>query len=402
LKLLLYISFCLTTGSICSPLRAQTVGPQLLRYSFGADTIELRVALSFNISFPEEMSISAIEDFYLKAEQSDYSEVINTLLAFKNKNKLNDWLYYQLIRKTAQQLSPKTENYYRYTLYKWFLLCKSGYDALIRTGGNKMLFYVRSDENIYNIPFHLSEGKQYICLNYHDYGGIDFETIHFKTVMLYVKEARGMFSYRVTQLPDFNPADYIEKDLQFTYKNNNYQFRVKLNPHIKNMFTNYPVMDYENYFNIPLSRETYISLIPLLKKQVEGKPVKKGIDFLMRFTRNAFVFEEDSKVFGNEKRFSPEQTLLYDQSDCEDRTALLYFLVKEIYNLPVIVLAYEKHVTLAIHLSYRIGKPVKHNGTRYYVCEPTPQKYDLKIGEMIPSLRKAPFEIVYEYQPVVN
>jgi len=321
-------------------------------------------------------------------------------LLFKERNNLNDWLYYQLIRKTAQQISPKADNYYRYTLYKWFLLCKSGYDALIRTGEDKMLFYVRSSENIYNIPFHMREGVQFICLNYHDYGSIDFQSTFFKTIKLPVKEAVNEFSYKVTQLPDFNPSDYIEKDIQFTYRHNNYRFKVKLNPQIKTMFTNYPVMDYEAYFNIPLSRETYSSLIPILKKEIENKPVTKGVDFLMRFTRSAFVFEEDSLVFGKEKRFSPEQTLMYDQSDCEDRSALFFYLVKEIYNLPMIVLSYEKHVTIAVHFDKRVGKPVIQNGTRYYVCEPTPQKKDLRIGQLIPELRKATYEVVYEYKPV--
>jgi hypothetical protein len=399
LKKSLHIIFCLFAGCLLYlPLAAQP-GYSLFRYDFGADTVVLEVPLSFQIAFGDKNNDEAIQDFYKKAEQSNYNPVIKTLQDFKQKHKLDDWLYYQLIRKTAQQISPKADNYYRYTLYKWFLLCKSGYDAIIRTGGDKMLFYVRSDENIYNIPFHVNEGKQYICLNYHDYGSIDFQSNYFKTIRMPVKEAQNVFSYKVTQLPDFNPADYIEKDLQFTYKHNSYRFKVKLNPQIKNMFTNYPVMDYQSYFNIPLSRETYSSLIPILKKEIAGKPVKKGVDFLMRFTRSAFVFEEDSLIFGNEKRFSPEQTLLYDQSDCEDRSALFFYLVKEIYNLPMIVLSYEKHVTVAVHFNKSIGKPITYNGTPYYVCEPTPQKKDLSIGQMIPALKKAPYEVVYEYKP---
>jgi len=374
-------------------------GNLIYRYDFGGDTVELEVPMSFRIGFPEKTDDVAIEDFYNKAEKSDYNPVIKTLQNFKLKNKLNDWLYYQLIRKTAQQISPKADNYYRYTLYKWFLLCKSGYDAIIRTGEDKMLFYVRSSENIYNIPFHIKEGVQYICLNYHDYGSIDFQSTFFKTVKMPVKEAVNEFSYKVTQLPDFNPSDYIEKDIQFTYRHKGYKFKVKLNPQIKTLFTNYPVMDYGLYFNIPLSRETYTSLIPILKKEIQNKSIKKGVDFLMRFTRSAFVFEEDSQVFGNEKRFSPEQTLLYDQSDCEDRSALFFYLVKEIYNLPMIVLAYEKHVTMAVHFDKRVGKPIIHNGTRYYVCEPTPQKKDLNIGQLIPALKKATYEVVYEYKP---
>jgi hypothetical protein len=380
-------------------LYSQREHTAIIRYDFGADTVELPVDNSFRVPFPEQTTDEAVITFYNTIEKSNYAPAINALLAFKKKNNLDDWLYYQLIRKTAQQVSPKADNYYRYTLYKWFLLCKSGYDAIIRTGEDKMLFYVRSSENIYNIPFHMRDGVQFICLNYHDYGTIDFQSTYFKTIKLPVKEAVNEFSYKVTQLPDFNPSDYIEKDIQFTYRHNNYRFKVKLNPQIKTMFTNYPVMDYEAYFNIPLSRETYSSLIPILKKEIENKPVTKGVDFLMRFTRSAFVFEEDSLVFGKEKRFSPEQTLLYDQSDCEDRSALFFYLVKEIYNLPMIVLSYDKHITIAVHFDKRVGKPIIQNGTKYYVCEPTPQKKDLRIGQLIPALKKEVYEVVYEYKP---
>jgi hypothetical protein len=127
--------------------------------------------------------------------------------------------------------------------------------------------------------------------------------------------------------------------------------------------------------------------------------VKNGIDYLMRFTRYAFIYEKDSEHFGKEKRLSPEETLLYEQSDCEDRAALFFYLVKEIYDLPMIVLAYPTHVTVAVQFDKAVGHPIIYNGNKYYVCEPTPQKTDLRIGESIPSLNKVSYEVAYAYTP---
>ena len=122
-------------------------------------------------------------------------------------------MYYQLIRKTAQTISPKADNYNRYTLYKWYFLTKSGYDAILSIAGNQILFYVRSEENIYNIPYRIKDGKQYVCLNYHDYGSnIDFEKIKFSEVGLEVPEAWNSFSYKLTQLPKFKQDDYQENN----------------------------------------------------------------------------------------------------------------------------------------------------------------------------------------------
>lgn len=377
--------------------RSQTID---VHFDFYGDSITLRFDKASLIDFNGPLSAAAIQDFNSRVNATAYLPVINALLAYKEQFKLDDWIYYQLIRKTAQQISPKAVNYHRYTLYKWFFLTRSGYDAILNIYGDKILFYVQSDENIYNIPYRLKNSKQYVCLNYHDYGTIDFEKESFDEVALVVPEAKKGFSYKVTHLPHFRSGDYMEKDLRFNYNEHDYYFRVKLNPQIKTIFANYPVVDYECYFNIPLSTETYKSLIPALKKTVKGLNTRSGVDYLMRFTRYAFLFEADSAVFGNEKRLTPEQTLLFEKSDCEDRAALFFYLVKEIYNLPMIVLSFPSHVTVAVKLDKPVGKTIVYNGEKYSVCEPTPQKYDLGIGQLPPHLNNVSYEIAYVYQPV--
>jgi hypothetical protein len=192
---------------------------------------------------------------------------------------------------------------------------------------------------------------------------------------------------------------YAVKELAFDYGSRDYNFKVLLNKQVKQLFNNYPVVDYASQFNIPLSRTTYNSLIPLLKDAVKGMSQKKGVDYLMHFTRSAFAFDTDTRAFGKEKRLSPEQTLLYDYSDCEDRSAFFFFLVKEIYQLPMIVLSYPTHITVAVQFDEPMGNPILYKGSQYWVCEPTPQKKDLKLGQLLPSLRKQAFEVVYQYSP---
>jgi len=383
-----------------TPVFAGTEELQAIQFDFFGKKIEISADASFNIAFPAELSSITVSQFAEKLFQSRYQSVTETLLRYKKELQLEDWLYYQLVRKTAQQVSPKADNYYRYTLYKWFLLVKTGYEATLKTGKDKLLFYVQCDENIYNIPAYQQNGKQYICLNYHDYGNqIDFNSEAFTLVNLPASSISASFSYKINRLPDFNPADYQEKELQFSYNQHEYNFKVKLNPQIKTIFANYPVVDYASYFNIPLSHETYSSLIPLLKKNIKGMSVKYGVDYLMRFTRYAFLFKQDNQQFGREKRLTPEQTLLFEQSDCDDRAALFFYLVKEIYNLPMIVLSYPEHVTVAVKFDKPVGKPIIYNGEKYSVCEPTPQKEDLALGQLLPSLVKLNYEVVYAYHP---
>lgn len=382
------------------PATAQPYQVSTTRFGFCGTTLQFN--LGDNTPEPVQtnpLTQSSIQAFYKAVNDGRYQPVINTLIDYKKQYQPDDWLYYQLIRKTAQYISPKADDYLRYTLYKWYLLTKTGYDVLLTLSDNKVLFYIYCEENIYNIPTRVNDGKQYVCLNYHDYGTIDFLKEKFTPVPIPGTPVGNSFSYKIKKLPEFSPQDYQEKELRFTYYDNDYHFKVKLNPQIKTLFTNYPTVDYEAQLNIPLSKETYQSLIPLLKKNIKGMNTRHGVDYLMRFTRYAFLFENDSKSFGSEKRLSPEQTLLYEQSDCEDRVALFFCLVKEIYNLPMIVLSYPDHVTIAVQFDKPIGRAFTYNGKRYSVCEPTSQKQDLLIGQLLPNLRESPFEVVYAYTP---
>ncbi len=378
--------------------------PQLLKaqqyeFDFYDGKVSVTVPVNFNIPFDDSLTIAHVQQFYQTVEQTDYYNLVNSLLDYKDKQHMNDWVYYQLIRRTAQQIAPKAENYARYTLYKWFLMCKSGYDARLAVGNSQIIFFIQNNEDISDIPFFEIDGKKYTCLNFHDYGKLFQRTDTYVPVKIKVPEATNDFSYKITKLPDFVPANYIEKQIAFNDGHKAYHFNIKLNNDISDLFKNYPGVDFETYFNIPLSKETYQSLIPALKENLKGKSEKDGVDYLMRFTRYAFLYENDDENFGKEKRLSPEQTLLNTYSDCDDRAALFFYLVKEIYNLPMITLLYPTHITMAVQFEQPVGDAILYNGKYYSVCEPTPQVQSLAIGQLSDELKTQTYQIVYHYEP---
>jgi len=384
----------------CSLLTLSTRAQQhASKVDFFGDPVELPGSFQAPV-FNQTLSPTSVQNFLNALEEKTLLPYLTPLQQYKKEKNPDDWLFYQLIRKVSQHISPKADNYYRYTFYKWWFLKQTGYDARLLVSGNYLLFYVQCDESIYNIPYRVMEGKQYVCLNYHDYGSIDFEKYRFTDVTPASTTQAKAFTYKVSRLPDFNSSDYSDKEVQFSDGINQYAFRIKLNPQVKTLFTNYPVVDYDLQFNMPLSKATYESLIPSLKKQVQGMKQRDGVEFLMRFTRYAFLFKPDAEVFGSEKRLTPEQTLLYEYSDCEDRAALFFFLVKEIYNLPMLVLTYPQHVTVAIQFDKAYGKTVEYNGMKYSICEPSPQKIDLRVGQISPELRNQSYQIAYTYHPV--
>ncbi|MFW0716927.1 hypothetical protein [Pedobacter sp. N23S346] len=377
-----------------------TVKGQNYSFDFYGDTFNFTADSSLFLPVSTFASSASIYQFYNKISAGNYREVVAAIKSYQDKHHLNDWIYYQMIRKVAEQISPKADNYFRYTLYKWFLLNKCGYDARLAVGNDQVIFYVRNDEDISDIPFFMIDGKKYMCLNYHDYGKLFKQANAYIPINIPIAEAKNQFSYKVTRMPDFNPEHYEEKNIEFSYQQKSYHFKLKLNNEVQNIFKNYPVVDFESYFNIPLSRETYSSLIPTLNENLKKMDQKKGIDYLMRFTRYAFLYEDDEENSGKEKRNAPEQTLLSKYSDCDDRAALFFYLVKEIYNLPMVAVLYPEHLTIAVNLDKPVGNTVNYKGKQYSFCEPTPQLQDLKIGQIAQKLKYLKYEIVYAYEPV--
>lgn len=370
-------------------------------FDFYGDSIRFESAPGAQAGFTGPLSPESVDAFFGRIGEATNQPVVDAITAYKDSQHPDDWVYYQLIRRTAGAICPKARNYYGYTLYKCYLLGKSGYDVALRIVGNKLLLYVRSDADIYDIPSFKREGKQYICLNYHDYGyNIDFGRSSPVCIFPTIPEAVGSFSYAVNKLPAFPSATYRERKLSFSYGGKRYRLRVKLNDEVKTMFSNYPVSEYAQHFNQPLSSETYSTLIPQLREQMAGMRMEQGIGFLMHFTRYAFAYAPDGEHFGREKRLSPEQTLLYESSDCEDRAALFYCLVKELYNAPMLVITFPEHVAVAVKLDKPLGKQIVHNGVSYSVCEPTPQGADLPVGALSPGLEAVPYEVAYAYEPV--
>ena len=341
-----------------------------------------------------------IKDYILKMDSDRMKAIASSLGKLKNQQSLNDWLFYQLIRRTAENCISKKSDYIGYTLYKWYLLKETGYEPLISISTDKILLYVKSSDAIYNLPLKNYEDNQYVCLNYHDYGyNIELQKEHFVNLASIIKPGEN-FSFNIQEIPVIDKHAYQYRQLNFTYKQKEDHINVLVNPELRSYFKNYPVTDYQNQFNIPLSKETHQSLINSLKLKVKKLSVNDGVEYLMYFTRNAFAFEKDSEIFGREKRFSPEETLLYETSDCEDRSALFFYLVKEIYDLPMIVLSYEDHVTVAVKLDKEAKSKILYNNEAYTVCEATPQAKDLRIGMMAKGLEEKPFEISYAYTPV--
>ncbi|HCY88998.1 MAG TPA: hypothetical protein DHV17_01930, partial [Chitinophagaceae bacterium] len=144
------VFYILSLVCLCIQVKAQDQPAAFIR--FFADSIPVQAAALKRVEPSVSITQQSVVDFYAGMEMSSAKELTQGLMAFRDKHQLNDWLYYQLIRRTAQLISPKAEQYERYTLYKWYFLLASGYDVRLAMYEHRLLMYVQSDDKIFDIP----------------------------------------------------------------------------------------------------------------------------------------------------------------------------------------------------------------------------------------------------------
>lgn len=66
----------------------------------------------------------------------------------------------------------------------------------------------------------------------------------------------------------------------------------------------------------------------------------------------------------------------------------------------MIALMYPTHISMAVQFDKPTGKSILYNGARYSVCEATPQKEDLKVGQIAADFKNVAYDIVYQYKPL--
>ena len=139
------------------PMKVLSSEGTVIRFDFCGSPVELTIDKSLIKTLGDTRDLPTLRAFCDELLKEDYRSLAENLADYRSKKEMDDWLFYQFVRYTAQQISPKAADYYQYTIYKWFLLQISGYSPVLRLSEGKLLFYVQSNDRIYNIPYYLKD-----------------------------------------------------------------------------------------------------------------------------------------------------------------------------------------------------------------------------------------------------
>lgn len=362
-----------------------------INLKFYNESIDLIFDDRIIIDAPYENSETSITIFYKNMEATPYQSLLENLENYKRKLSLNDWLYYELIRSTLNEVYTHKSDRQK-ELTAWFLLSKAGYNTRLTYLGVFIFVYVHSEENIFETPMIEEKGRMFINLS-SIYNNIDTKGALLNMLPLTPNRDGKIFSFDLSQLPKFNPVEK-NRDLSFQWRDQTYNLNIKFDLNLIHMMENYPIFEEVSYIQTPLSNLATQSLLPQLNEIIKDKTEKEALEILAIFTRSAFRYKEDNDYFGKNKPMIGDEVFHYPYSDCEDRSALFYFLVKELLHLPMIVIAYSDHLTIAVATSQPIGSPILHGKRKYYICDPTGPSNSEEIGTPPRGYRNKQFEVL--------
>ena len=321
---------------------------------------------------------------------TNYTVFLNSIKKLAKAFNLNDWMYYQLTRQALEQIfDPQQKK--EVELASWFFLSQSGFDTRLAYIDDYPYLFVHSMNEVFEVPTISDKGKNYINLS-----SIKSKIVQQEGLFLldYQPNSNGMpFSFKLEQLPSLK-AKAKKVDLKFWYQDKWEEIQVTVDEKIKIIMADYPIIHEKHYLNIPFSTLLTQSLLPQLEKYIENKSDWEATELLAAFTRSAFAYKEDKEFFGYSKPMAAEEVFLYPYSDCEDRSALFYNLIRELLDLPVAVLAYPKHMTVAVALPKTKPGAFYYKNKAYYICDPTGPVKSSLIGKAPNGYETSPFKVL--------
>ncbi|OYP38458.1 hypothetical protein CIK90_06420 [Prevotella sp. P5-126] len=324
----------------------------------------------------------AVADGYEALCRSNYKPLIANCQQAQKDFRLNDWGVFLFV-KTAAEALCNDEN--SCIVMQQFLLNELGYRAKMARRGdrNQLLLFVATDCMVYGHPYFTKEG-----LNYYNINGT--EACTFYMCNQDSKKAKTPVAMRLNNVPALNSG--VVSRLR-TNKAGNVSVSVNVSKSLMDFYASMPQCDYGVYAKAPVAGSLAQEVLGTLRPLVQGKSEVDAANLLLNFVQTGFKYATDEEQFGFEKPFFVEELFYYPACDCEDRSVLFGWLVRELLGLDVVYLDYPNHIATAVQFKGDVkGDFLTVDGKRYTVCDPT--YIGASIGMTMPNLRSAGVSIL--------
>ena len=319
----------------------------------------------------------------------EYDATLADGLKLREQLSLCDWAYLLLLyelSETAYQASCNEA----ILLCAW-LYCQSGYQMRLALDGQRLHLLFASEHAIYGQPYFELDGYNYYTL------APVSENIQICTAAFENEQALSLYvphyphlqqNYSDTRLLQ---AEYF-KDMHVSVQTNR-NLIAFYDTYPSSELNNNPLTRWAMYANTPLTDEMRQNIYPYLAQQLKGNTYRAAVEQLLNFVQTAFVYEYDDKVWGGDRAFFAEETLYYPYADCEDRSIFFSRLVRDLLELPVILVYYPGHLATAVAFPQaEQGDYILLNEQRFTICDPT--YIGAPVGATMPNMNNQTAQVI--------
>ena len=328
------------------------------------------------------MRENAIADAYEAMCKADYKALVDNCRKVKKELNLNDWGVFLFVREASKTLCTD-EN--AAVVMQQFLLNELGYKSKMarRADRNQMLLFVAADCQVYGHPYFTKDGLNYYNLTSN-------ESCQFYMCQEDSPKAKSKLNMQVNHAPALN-AGMVNS----VHKNRSGSVAVSVDvpKSLMEFYGSMPQCDYSVYVNAEVNPSVASKVLSTLAPLVNGKGEAEAANLLINFVQTGFQYATDQEQFGYEKPFFVEELFYYPYCDCEDRSVLYSYLVRNLLKLDVVLLDYPNHIATAVCFNENVsGDFVTVGGKKYVVCDPT--YIGASIGKAMPQFKNVAAKVL--------
>lgn len=338
----------------------------LITIEFYGAPVSVNYKKDFEFHLAAPINNEVISKAWETMASSKYKQLLEQLQSNQTALAINDWGYLELVDLFAKKMFPASKN--EQNLFCWFIVSKSGFNTKVAYKDDSIYFLVPSENLIYANRYVTLDDKKYYFVS------MDNPVDLTGQIYTYTGQYKGsdkLVSMRLTKVPVLKNT-VGSKNLNFNFNGKNYTIAVQFDKDVVEILKNYPQTELPIYFDAAVSDYANLSLLHAIEPNLEGMTELEAANFLLRFVQTAFDYKTDDQQFGKEKYLTLEETLYYPSSDCEDRSILFSYLVRNLLKLQVVGLDYPGHIATAVNFKSDLtGDRITYDGKVFIICDPT-------------------------------
>ena len=298
---------------------------------------------------------------------SDFDNVLYDCLKARKDLKLCDWAYLTLLQTVGETLCGGKNN--AAVAMQAYLYTQSGYKMRFgTTADGRLVMLVGSKYSIYDRTYYKIGNDNFFA----------FEPI--EGSLRICPEAFDNEQALSLVISDEQDIVYDPSPVRTLQTRKGTSAAVSINRNLMEFYDTYPSGQYGDdkgsrwalYANTPLDEGIKRTLYPALKTAIQGKKEEEAANVLLDWVQNAFAYQYDNVIWGQDRAFFAEETLFYPYSDCEDRSILFTRLVRDLLGLDAVLIHYPGHLATAVAFNDNVhGDCIFVDGRRYTIADPT-------------------------------